>query len=693
MAFANNRRLGYHHAQAESKHSAYFEDADSAALDPAILEADMMQSPGGAQYRKDSFANSGGVLSPADSHAWDHQLSGGLSLDPASAGAQNVFHDEHNGFVRPGASHVHPHAPAYGHPPRGSPWAFEHTPGNCTPNHGVEYVPLAPQYEQAQYPLHQTNNGAPAIAPHPAMVPHPLPFNGSHGEQGFTPVPQVHTPISPHSHQDWMGMAQQEMDSRPMPKRMRPNSPPTTLLDFARRDGIRKKNGRIEIPQERNIRTIDELIDRTTDEDILKELKQQKRLLRNREAALNSRQRKKKHTEDLEVREKNFGQTIAMLEKDVSDLSIDRQRREEERQVLIHRFQESQRVIESLQEEMRSLKIQHNEETSQLRRKVNILTDQLAMDQAPAMSAAPSSTGFTDFNAEMEALNMGQHDWEDFFFVENMQTGSPEDFAYPSRPEPAKPSQVLEKRPSSSTIVPSPTRKSNETTTDPPIATGLIFMLLLCGAFVASKPPGSRPAGLLSMPPEVQAAAPAVLKDLLAEAGGATQTISQARALQHAGHEPQSSGAPFTSPHPTSSRLEQMHNRLTAPTRQQEIDQAFSLTTAQYASITHMNYPPHTAYDEGTGSGPSQHDTAAQPAQPAQPQRPKRNLAEAMAQLQHQQQQQQQQQRGSKAEVYTRSLLWEQIPAETVRQFREIVRDHEEIEEAGRRGQAGVLVR
>ena len=80
-------------------------------------------------------------------------------------------------------------------------------------------------------------------------------------------------------------MAQQEMEGRPIPKRMRPNSPPITMVDFARRDGIRKKNGRIDIPTERNLHTIDDMIDRTTNEDELKELKQQKRLLRNREAA------------------------------------------------------------------------------------------------------------------------------------------------------------------------------------------------------------------------------------------------------------------------------------------------------------------------------------------------------------------------------------------------------------------------
>ena len=70
-----------------------------------------------------------------------------------------------------------------------------------------------------------------------------------------------------------------------MSKRMRAASPARTHVDMQRRDGIRKKNGRIDIPHERNIETIDQLIEKTTDEDLLKELKQQKRLLRNREAA------------------------------------------------------------------------------------------------------------------------------------------------------------------------------------------------------------------------------------------------------------------------------------------------------------------------------------------------------------------------------------------------------------------------
>ena len=81
-------------------------------------------------------------------------------------------------------------------------------------------------------------------------------------------------------------MAAQEVESRPMPKRMRPNTPPRSFSPgYLRRDGIRKKNARFEIPAERSLINIDQLIQEAQDEDEIKELKQQKRLLRNRQAA------------------------------------------------------------------------------------------------------------------------------------------------------------------------------------------------------------------------------------------------------------------------------------------------------------------------------------------------------------------------------------------------------------------------
>jgi len=85
--------------------------------------------------------------------------------------------------------------------------------------------------------------------------------------------------MSPQSSQGWMPPATSEaQENRPRPAR----SSPITV----RRDGIRKKNARFEIPAERTLSNIDQLIAQSTNEEEIKELKQQKRLLRNRQAAL-----------------------------------------------------------------------------------------------------------------------------------------------------------------------------------------------------------------------------------------------------------------------------------------------------------------------------------------------------------------------------------------------------------------------
>lgn len=279
MASANPR-LGYHRPHPDSNPPTYFDGDDSAVLDPAILDADMLQSPKGAPFRKGSLANSNGVLSPADSHAWDQHYAAGLPVQAAAHPNPNAYHDD-NGFVRPNAPHGGVQQGVYGHPPPGVAWTYEQAPSVCQPGASADFMAPPVSYEPMPYAQHRTDS-APASMPPPSMAPLPPAY---HTGPGFMPAPQVQPPMSPHSHEDWMAMAQRETEGRPMSKRMRPNSPSSAMADYARRDGIRKKNGRIDIPQERNIHTIDELIDRTTDEDMLKELKQQKRLLRNREAA------------------------------------------------------------------------------------------------------------------------------------------------------------------------------------------------------------------------------------------------------------------------------------------------------------------------------------------------------------------------------------------------------------------------
>lgn len=283
MAYAN-ARFGYPQTQADGaisrRRPSYLEEDDSAILDTGILDPDIMQSPEDA-FHKPSFASSNGVLSPAESQGWDPHYGTGLTVDP---GASNPHHEEHNGFSRQSG----PHMPQYvqqHHPPA---WTFEHGSGHCTPTTGAEFIPPPPPpHLQTQHYVHHRADSARGSFSHPPPPQQAqlLSYSATHPEGAFISAPQVQTPMSPHSHQDWMSMAQQEVECRPLSNRMRTGTPVRTTVDVQRRDRIRKKNGRIDIPHERNIQTIDDMIESTVDEDMLKELKQQKRLLRNREAA------------------------------------------------------------------------------------------------------------------------------------------------------------------------------------------------------------------------------------------------------------------------------------------------------------------------------------------------------------------------------------------------------------------------
>lgn len=75
-----------------------------------------------------------------------------------------------------------------------------------------------------------------------------------------------------------MDLAEAEMHSRKSPNYR-------IALPLRRGDGIRKRNSRIEISPELSLANIDEAIRECTDEEKKKELKANKRLLRNRDAA------------------------------------------------------------------------------------------------------------------------------------------------------------------------------------------------------------------------------------------------------------------------------------------------------------------------------------------------------------------------------------------------------------------------
>ncbi|KAK8155456.1 hypothetical protein BC567DRAFT_169442 [Phyllosticta citribraziliensis] len=479
----------------------------------------------------------------------------------------------------------------------------------------------------------------------------------------FQPTPSGNPP-SPHSNKEWMALAAQEMESRPMNKRMRPNTPPgRSYSPFPRRDGIRKKNARFEIPPERSLLNIDQLIAQSSNEEEIKELKQQKRLLRNRQAALDSRQRKKRHTEELEEEKKLWTERVVQLEEDLQSMRLQAEAiMQEKDQVHREKLEAEQRAHNLEWEKMEMVKA-HTLESIELRKKVNILAEKLESQSSP-MAAVPSSN-FTDFAQDMDNLNMGGNDWDSYIYndvyMDDQPPSNNNNNNNNSNPQALEAAAVVARK------------KDSEQ--EKPVASGLLLMLLLCGAFVASNS-GASPPAIPRMPDEVRAASASVLDSIFKDAGVEPSAQSAQNLLAHRVEalEPAPSGASW--PKPTLSGTEfatisqtagnpqfDAYAQLAAPTKEQEAEQAFSITPAQYNSLTSADFGRRT-YEDGTP-----------PATPTSQNR--RNLAETLTAMREERKGE------TAAEVYTRSLLWDKIPTEVVREFKRMVEETSKVNGGG----------
>ena len=229
---------------------------DDNILDPSSIDSGLEMSPPMNGSRRDSFAVSSALFSPKTDE-WQQ-------VDMQPMASNNPFVEQnHNPFVR-----VESQTSSYGH--QGHGWGMNHGSGMSTPMQTHDGLPS--DFE-VNAPVFQRPMQTPFTNPGNQQLPL---FSSSSTSNGSIPTsPQKEWSVA------------DAMDHRSMPKRMRPHSP--TLRshpDMTRRgDGIRKKNARFDIPAERNLNNIDQLIAQSTDEQEIKELKQQKRLLRNRQAA------------------------------------------------------------------------------------------------------------------------------------------------------------------------------------------------------------------------------------------------------------------------------------------------------------------------------------------------------------------------------------------------------------------------
>lgn len=344
--------------------------------------------------------------------------------------------------------------------------------------------------------------------------------------------------------------------------------------------------------------------------------------------SLDSRQRKKQHTERLEDEKKQFTEVIGQMEQEIDEL------KEQMEQLLREKAQFSE-YIDNLNLEKEEMIRAHTIETGELRKKVGILTSHVQTLESTAMAAppaVPNQSGFPgSFGSEMEGLTMDAS-WE------NMPL-----FGDFTLEQPAEVKQEMQ-------IVPVKKPEVTLPTVEKPSQQGLLFMLFLVGAFVMSSrstPP------IPNVPDDVRAASATLLENVLKDAG-VSQVSSGLEAMA-----PQPSGtnwAPGPAPSMSMggagmdgvapSMLGDLTDSLTQPTQEQNNEQVFSISAAQYNGVSSQDFLQNPPAERTTSQG-------------------RRNLAEALSNMRNN--------KNSAAEVYTRSLLWDQIPSDVVRSFARMV--------------------
>ena len=336
---------------------------------------------------------------------------------------------------------------------------------------------------------------------------------------------------------------------------------------------------------------------------------------------MDSRQRKKQHTERLEEEKKIHSTIIAELEDKLALLTA---RDEEWRK----RFEEvsnerdyARHQVEALQMDKEEMVKNHTIETGDLRKRSNFLENQVqkleTLIEQNNISSGGAGGAYTD--------EYGFEDMEMSTFWGGSTFGTADPFDIPE----TKTAAVVKK---SKTVEP-----QEVTETDKPAASGLLLILLLCGAFVASS---SQAAGSLPpLPQPIKTASASILQTIFQDAG-----VPQASRVQDLEASMTETWTDSKSTAPQLVGLESSVAMLNAQLAESSLEndpQHFmQLTTAEYNGVTSKDFGPAKV---GSIRG-------------------RKHLADGLASLQSHS-------KPSLAEVYTRSLLWDKVDAEIVRRF------------------------
>ena len=324
---------------------------------------------------------------------------------------------------------------------------------------------------------------------------------------------------------------------------------------------------------------------------------------------------------------------ISDLEDALGELKLREESWTHEREQMIMFHRQQQQCIDELMAEKEELVRRHTIETAELRKKNAYLADHAQKIDSIAMSAVPSSTGYSAEYSDFDHLTMESSPWDNFSLVT--------DFNLEAKHEVESSLIVASKKESN-------TDKEGATSA----ASGLLLMLLLCGAWVVSNNTSTSSGPISRMPEDIRVASTAVLDTIYSDTG-LQQQLSDPHSRPHKEVlRPEAISRPLDDPIASSdgnsrsrSPLTSLHRQLISPSEQQQRDQIFSLSTNHYNGLT--------ADDDMTRSTP------------VAPSR-RRNLGDALAALRLNKQ-------GSAAEAYTRSLMWDEIPTDIVKDFARMV--------------------
>jgi len=304
------------------------------------------------------------------------------------------------------------------------------------------------------------------------------------------------------------------------------------------------------------------------------------------------------------------------------------QQLEVDNEFLQQKYVETCHALQSSELEKEELIINHSQETGTLRHRLQILSDQI---QDMSIASSKKEENLVEQVSHVDALGINSGLWN-----HSSQDSSQSTLTI----APTK-------------IIPS-TTTSNDRLIDQPIASGVLFMILLCGALVASRPESSQ--WLPSLPDEVRLASNTVLDDLL-------------------GNSKQLHTANFDI-NPTL-----MVNGMNSMSNSAEACTLWDFPNGALATSTSIGLS-----DDADGANDMTHANEISPMQynsltnldgyavtnPGTTSNNKRNLVETLTALRAQSISS-----AGPGEAYSKSLLWDRIPAEVIEQFKGLVKDRQ----------------